>query len=304
MAKRIKRVFQNADQVLHLWANQAQSDARCRNVFFEDKSVWSYGYHYELGRLHTLKNGQTIALINSRKYSVTTNKHQVSAYYAVEHLSRLYSSDVGSIETALLETQDRLMNSLFDYFSRRSFWRPATKHDLLQYSYLREVFEFNKVCDVLNRPEMKLTVDDDFIGLMIAHSKRAIAREAELQSPEMIEKRRIASEKRKAKEIPKWLLGKSTTNNIRSLYPQIIRIKGDVVQTSRGAEVPLDEALTALRMINAGVAKPGLKIGHFEYSQTTTVNEKPAVQIGCHTIDLNQAREVLTTARTLKAVAQ
>ena len=55
MAKRIKKVFSSSDQVIHLWANQSQTEARSRNVFFKGTSIWSYGFHYELGRLIQFK---------------------------------------------------------------------------------------------------------------------------------------------------------------------------------------------------------------------------------------------------------
>lgn len=61
------------DMVAHLWANQSQAEARTANgnLFFEGPILYSYGRHYVAG--YVLPCGA--ALINGRKYSVTTSGH-------------------------------------------------------------------------------------------------------------------------------------------------------------------------------------------------------------------------------------
>jgi hypothetical protein len=128
-AKRLKRVFANHREVLHLWANQAQSDARSENVFFEGDTCYSYGYHYPLAKLVKYR-GHTVALINANGYSVTTSKHIRSARSAASHLITL---DVDGyqglsercISSALLRLQGSLIETLFNHFNGRSFWSGA-----------------------------------------------------------------------------------------------------------------------------------------------------------------------------------
>lgn len=76
------------DQVFHLWAHQAQSDARNShgNVFFDGAMIYSYGRHFPLAKIEINKRG-TLVLINSRDYSVTTRKHKSLAARAVRHLT-------------------------------------------------------------------------------------------------------------------------------------------------------------------------------------------------------------------------
>src|SRR5579863_1349380 len=114
MGKRIKRVFSNADQVIHLWANQTQTDARCRNCFFEGEQVYSYGRHYELGRFVNYR-GVRVAMINARGYSVTTSGHINSAYAATSHMAHLRTTgDLSDVRGALVERQGELLEMLFD----------------------------------------------------------------------------------------------------------------------------------------------------------------------------------------------
>ena len=59
----MKRVFTNSTEVIHLWAQRTQNEARCSNVFFEpdyklsdgnwealetSSKIYSYGKHYLL----------------------------------------------------------------------------------------------------------------------------------------------------------------------------------------------------------------------------------------------------------------
>lgn len=311
MSKRIKRVFSNSTQVLHLWANQSQSDARSANVFFEGDSCYSYGYHYKLGQLIKVK-GQTIAVINSRGYSVTTAKHIRDAYYAASHMPRLYSTDL-TIKTGMIETQSKLIDTLFDYFSKKSFWGGYTRKEIRDYHFPSEkIEEFNRLCDIVGMPDMRLDFNEEnFIELMYEHYLQCKQREAELNTPEMIAKRDAEREKREAKKqallqaslkekIDTWLAGGQYSYELRGVYPRIIRIKGDTVETSGRAEVPLKDALRLLKNILASKANQGDAIGGFKFQSTQhdghppSVNNIKTVTIGCHVIDFNQAKEVLS----------
>ena len=76
-----KRVV-NSREVLRLWASAAQDSARSGSVFFEGDTVYSYGRHWPLARICRGAGG-TLVLTNSRRYSVTTAKHQGMACGAV-----------------------------------------------------------------------------------------------------------------------------------------------------------------------------------------------------------------------------
>lgn len=293
----MKRVFSNMDQVIHLWANQTQSDARCTNVFFNGTKIWSYGYHYLLGQIHTYK-GVKVALINSNYYSNTTAKHQRSAWGAVAHLTRIYVSDPSDsslIPGGLLEKQEALLDDAFDFFNRRKFWSGYTikPSDRL----FEQIKEFNNTCKILKFKHLMLDNDDDFIRLMQSHVDLMHEREKELTSPENLakkEKARLKREELKTKklenEIKTWKAVGTLTDGVRSLHPQIIRIQKDVVQTSRGAEVPLFHAKRLLTKFLNSAVKTGDKIGPFQVSEVRT----ETIVIGCHVLSIEDAKNELT----------
>ena len=63
-------------QVAHLWAHQSQEWAQGNGALsFRDKSICSYSA--EIGRLHSRKRGrETLALMATCQWSVTTSRHQ------------------------------------------------------------------------------------------------------------------------------------------------------------------------------------------------------------------------------------
>lgn len=293
----MKRVFGSNEQVIHLWANQSQSDARCGNVFFQGKSIYSYGTHYELGRMVVYK-GKTVAMINTQGYSVTTSKHISRAFSAVTHLINLGTTgDLSDVRGALVEKQGSLLESLFGHFSRLSFRYSSAwgKYDQ------ENVTKFNKLCTTLGHKELVLDLNPEFIQLYNEHMQRRVDRANELQSPEALAKK----EKQRARkeelfkikiqdEINAWKSGGPLTDNVRAVRPQLIRIMTRIdngeqdVQTSLGATVPFREAKVLLtRLLNNENVDKGYKIGSFHLGSCVD----GIVKIGCHTLSLQDAKE-------------
>jgi hypothetical protein len=79
-----------SSQVFHLWAHQAQSDARngTGSVFFEGATVYSYRRGWPLATIHKRRKG-VLVLTNSDRYSVTTSQHQNDANRAASHLQQI-----------------------------------------------------------------------------------------------------------------------------------------------------------------------------------------------------------------------
>lgn len=76
----------NNREVPHLWAHQAQDHAEGSSIFFRGKSIYSYGTHFEAGRIVTRK-GETVALITTATYSNSTAKHMGYVRMGARHLT-------------------------------------------------------------------------------------------------------------------------------------------------------------------------------------------------------------------------
>lgn len=81
----------NNRMIAHLWANEKKESVNGRNFFFEGESIYSYGYHFEAGRIVRNKRGEKAYLINSIHYSSTTSKHQYFVRNAIPTDSKVFS---------------------------------------------------------------------------------------------------------------------------------------------------------------------------------------------------------------------
>jgi hypothetical protein len=91
-----QRYVYDAPMVAHLWANQSQDSARSSgrgNIFFEGPSIYSYGRHFEIARIHQVK-GKPVVLFTNRSYSVTTSGHQSMCRGAARHLESFTVPDL------------------------------------------------------------------------------------------------------------------------------------------------------------------------------------------------------------------
>ena len=296
--KRQKLVFSNADQVLHLWANQSQSEARSANVFFNGLSCYSYGRHYELGRIMEYK-GVKIAAINDRGYSVTTSKHIRKARQAVHNLMPAIGckgdfSEQG-IFAGLLSEQDNLINGVMRKFSE------VKGHNLKDYTFdkcyfIDSIAAFNKKVITLNEPQLTLDVDVDLIEVYNEKNEELYKKYMFNTSPEgqtlaAAKQAKAQAEKMKAlsTDIQDWKNGGTLKKSLRNLNFQLVRINGDKIQTSRGAEVPLVEARIFYTALIKGLVQPGTKIGHFTFDGLNN----GIVKVGCHNLKLEDIKTTL-----------
>ena len=80
-----KHVFSNTQEVCHAWANKATDYGRngSDSVSFDGDVIYSYGV--KMAIMHST-TGYT--LLNARKYSTTTSRHQRDIYNAIPHNMR------------------------------------------------------------------------------------------------------------------------------------------------------------------------------------------------------------------------
>lgn len=299
---RLKLVYSNFEKITHLWAHQTQPEARCRNGFFEGDKIYSYGRHFLAGKMHKV-NGQNAVVINSHKYSVTTAKQLRDLGQAVSHMPTFRGKDPEDLKAAVLETQANLIDSLMNEFKLRSYYQHAFANAGLaygesdqDYDIITKIQKFNADCIAIGMSQFTLDVDDEFISLLNSHALIAIERQKQLKTPEMLEKREKERAKREAKQLEKarlnaenWVRGGAMMPGVADLSPQLIRINGDTVETTRGASVPLSHAQRLIEKVLRNAAEVGDRVGHFSVDAL----DQKCIKIGCHVIAIDQAKAVL-----------
>lgn len=282
----VKRVYKT-DEIAHLWANQSTDYARNPqgNLYFSGNSIYSYGNHYELGRLVEC-NGRRVALINDSGYSVTTSKHISKARCAVIGL-RLnvgYDGNMGNVKGALVRLGDSITDRLMAYTSEL---KPYHEH-LGPWREGRD--RFNETCKNLGFADLCIPNAPDLEAIIEEHLRQRAQRNGELK--DLAQER---AKKQLQELLPKWRAGqKSIPYKLLRLIPyHVLRVQDSEVITSGGARVPLAHALRLLDLVERGQAKAGARIGHYKFDKFSN----GIVTIGCHSIELSEALNVLAPYR-------
>ena len=90
--------------------------------------------------------------------------------------------------------------------------------------------------------------------------------------------------------------------------PDMARIVGDTVQTSRGATVPLMHAIRLVRLVRATVARGGAVWGHgtgpyVGHFRVVSISADSRVVIGCHDFSPDETAHFFALVESLEAVA-
>lgn len=111
----------NNSMVAHLWANEKKESGKGSNLFFEGRSIYSYGYHFEVGRIVRNKCGEKAYLLNDKYYSSSICKHQRCVRSAIPTGSKVFSvgynmSDDGSM--AFITSQLELIKEVIEKYKK------------------------------------------------------------------------------------------------------------------------------------------------------------------------------------------
>jgi len=277
----MKTVFSENSAVAHLWASQAQENARNsqNNFYFNGLTIYSYGGHFPIARIYNKDNN--IVFMTTHTYSNTTAKHICEVRYAINHKTVFNVPVVcicGSYDhkenvVAYLNTIEKLINKQ----------KNARKYDYTreiagQLRELKGYVSLFKLSFLLTKPEKELLKVTDVKELFEGYN-----------FTELREKRRKAetAKQREAKKkaLYSWL-GYKLPYKENKIY---LRISGENIETSRSASVPIREAEILYKRIKAGKDVKGFKIGYY-----TVIGINGVLKIGCHEIDREEIERIAT----------
>lgn len=299
MSKRQKIVFSSNNQLAHVWAQQTQSNGRTGNMFFESNTIYSYGYHYKIARIVTVR-GKSMCFINANGYSNTTSRHTGDVVNAVSGLMPWFYVPGMALDCSPLKMVNAAVKRLKTSIDNE------IKHALKKIKIVNVTYAFNNFKNRINddvKAIHRLTGKTTFkvnkadIDAVKEHYKRRAARYAELNSPEMIAKREATAIKRKevkqAKEIKEFREGKR--HSVQGMSHELLRKNSEEVVTSRGARVSLVFAQRAYNIIKKRGVKALLNkhIGHFTVNKIEHVQGDTVLHIGCHRIKMSEIKNVM-----------
>ena len=259
----MKTVYSSPSDVLHLFAEQSQNNARCSNVFFEYNKIWSYGYPYLMAEI----TGNSI-LINDRGHSVTTSKHVSQLTSATRQYKQFFTSQTN--EKTVLQSIEANLKSLITARKKEKYILPCL-HLFDKLNEFREFKgiktksnEYKTICKLIK----KLNSDD---------LSEYLKKEAD----------RIKKDKIKAAIELSLQVQKFYNYEYFSLYrnnEDYVRLSqcGEFVETSQNVKVSVKEAKILYQLIMAGKDIKGFKIGNY-----TVISLNGVLTIGCHKINID-----------------
>lgn len=311
----MKTVF-TSQQVFHVWAAQSQYEGRGGNVSFREKALFSY--RAMIARFADTVTGERVALITSRKYSVTTTGHCSAARRALRHVRVFVVPEVFPTQS---EHSNNLAHLVLDYQGEVS--RAMRARKLPYYTTQGEGGEIERGAEkYLFRMARDCAEYAQAFGLpdpaldWQADSLRIFEKWRGSQTPEAIAKRekereaarkreeaaRLKEEAERGARVLAWQNGGADLfpRDIQALPYALLRVSpdGESLETSHGASVPLCEAKKAFRLIalQRQQAAPRFfgasdapRVGHFSLN---AICENGDFRAGCHKIRFEEAARI------------
>lgn len=274
----MRTVFKSSE-IAHVWASQSQDKGRAGNIFFEDKTIYSYGYHFPIAKFI---NKDTV-LVTTRRYSNSTSKHKRIVENAIgNHLKKVYIHKFESVISQIEYYTDEILSLLKKSESARS--RKEVYKNEARRLFL-ELIEYSKIMkDKSGNKDLKKL--DGLTNGVIDYEK--YIHNQEVMKKRLISIRNKKNAIKKESDLKSWLNGEKI--KLIFDYDKIyLRIMGEDVETSWGAIVPLREAKILWDMIQKGKKVIGHEIGYYKVLSI----DKESITIGCHKIFFDEIKRVL-----------
>lgn len=283
-------------EVAHRWFHQIgnrrtkENAYDSGNMFYEKNLIYSYGYHFLLGARFEDK-----VILNSDNYSNSTSKHKNHTWNAVDR-------DTHEIHYLPLQS-----------FRNARYKIDTTKfseyYKVIDYQYYIRDFEDNlKRLGNARKPEIYLgniqsiqhrlnRIFETFRGSKtFARKIKGINKilnftfDSDTQA-KLKKQAKVRLEKQYQEQLNEWIIGERHSVPYQ-LNGTFIRVKDDMIQTSKGVRVPLDSGVRLMKLWNAGKAL-GVEIKDSHGTTWKCSKANGSIKFGCHVINKQHANKVL-----------
>lgn len=308
---RTKQVFETRE-IPHLWAHQTQDEARNHggNLYFRGDTIYSYGSHFPIARIVEFKGRKCVFFVN-HGYSHTTNKHISFTRSAVPNYPVFHvDCPVDRPQDAWKQIKENVKRSFarFKLAKNRANVLNGYRDYLALIGSAEQFAEFFRY-----KPAFKLADNHAELLTQIDVYQRELTQRQVLRDEKSRERhaaKRAESERIAALEMPQlieeWRAGGSFDYWRVSRLPTMLRIKGDNVETSKGASFPVDHAIRIMPIVERIIARgeewkangQSIHLGHYVLD---SIDSSGTITAGCHIVPRD---EVLRLIEELKRIPQ
>lgn len=291
----MRHVLKNNAEVAHYWANQTQERGKAKTMFFEGKSIFSYGHHFEIARLVDVK-GKTIVLFTSRDYSVTTSGHKSLTRSACSQFDRYtvptFEDHAANVRSYLQSIEDVQGKAVRARTSAEFYQRDLKGYINAVREYVG-IFKKHIPADlskVVNQWVFKSDTDALFSPAELLKIKKAHAADLDKRKAEK-EKRARAEAERRAELMERlefWKQGGEVQLPYSYDAPVCLRVKEGRIQTSRGAEITVKTALRLWDHIKRNETVEGMPLDVYQVDKF----DGETLKVGCHQIPFSEIKRM------------
>lgn len=270
----------NNRQVAHVWAQQNAKHGKGNNLSFAGDTIYSYS-----APIARFVKG--VALVRNNFRSVTTAKHlcyvrsALTTYFSVDDLD----AKPGEQFKAYKARYDSAMCNVV---------KARNKEKALEW--------LNRVADEANRfaqhfrLKSRLTIPADIPAKYAKEVEKQ--REQAAQQRKRQQAREALREADQVKRLQEWTDGKPVCESDFYLLPVRLRIKGDTIETSKGAQFPLSHGIRAYHLMNK-VQLPWQANGqtiHLGYYVIESIDADKTIKAGCHRVEWAEVERIAKLA--------
>jgi hypothetical protein len=283
----MKKVFSSNSELIHVWANNNEAE-----VYKRANSVsCQYGRLFSYNTCIAEIVNDTHVILNNHSYSNSTSKHQSLARSAIHGLECI-SLDFGRYNLQRLDSLSDFKDLVKHNEAKAAEWlvkaSRSKKYAGLYNGQALSIFSNLKAYAELLGLKYETSISD--IDIL-----RSDALEAEKKQKALEKIRKAEKIAEQAEALIKWRAGENVYHNFEVAA---LRVYGDEIQTSRGARIPLAEAVRAWPLLQK-IASSGetvrpsdMRLGYYQVSSISS----EALIVGCHNIPM---AEVLNVAKSL-----
>ena len=274
-----------SQEVTHLWAHRRQPEARNggNTLYFKGDTIYSYGSHFPIAR--HLPDGKIAFTTDS--YRQTTAGHMSLVRRAIPSSKTLVFVH-NPCMTADRRDREMVESKVIELLASAAKRRSEARREDDQASALSAAEQFNAYAEAVGSAE-RVGLEPIRGADLNALRRVIVERDAAKRAAEAEAERRAGI--RLADDIAAWKRGDPgvSGNDIRNApvaLRWVARLDGGRIETSRGAEIPVDDAKRLWPFILRVMGGErdydvGMSLGHY---QLTKIRRDGSIVVGCHDI--------------------
>ena len=275
----MRRTLSNHQEVAHYWANEVQEEGHGCNMFFYNRTIYSYGEHFPIAKHYD----NDLILFTNQGYSVSMSKHISYTRQAIPHNKTILScydpsrpSNQSNYDEAISNIEYNLKKAI-KARSRKLYYINEAERAYNNLVTLKDTFKIKgwKI------PTYDFTVPEN---IMVTIRERHRKDTAKLKRQQVKQRKQDKLDMVVfLEDVEAWRYGKKGVYEIRHrrLFNQCMdfcRVISNVVETTQSANAPLKDVRIALKRIAQGKSVKGMELGH--YTVISYVDE--VLTVGCH----------------------